>query len=127
MSESVSEYFASKPRSAADQRRYFQNDFILSTAIAINRAIEEEGVSQKDLAARLGRSEGYVSQVLSGGTNLTLRTLADFAYGLGFVVDVVLRKSASHALAEPKQLWTPTKIARPKESEAADSQYALAA
>jgi transcriptional regulator with XRE-family HTH domain len=44
--------------------------------------MRERGISRADLAARLGVSPGRVSQILGGGENLTLRTLAALASAL---------------------------------------------
>jgi ribosome-binding protein aMBF1 (putative translation factor) len=88
--QNVSDYFKANVSTHAQKRRYAQNSLIVDTAIAINKALEAFGVTQKDLAARLQKSEGVVSQVLSGGTNLTLRTLADFAYSLECSVEIIL-------------------------------------
>lgn len=47
-------------------------------------------VTRKQLADRLGKSKGFVTQVLAGDRNMTLRTLADFAGALGHKVSVHL-------------------------------------
>jgi len=44
--------------------------------------MRERGLSRADLAARMGVSPGRVSQILGGGENLTLRTLAALAAAL---------------------------------------------
>jgi transcriptional regulator with XRE-family HTH domain len=44
--------------------------------------MREGGISRADLAARMGVSPGRVSQILGGGENLTLRTLAAMATAL---------------------------------------------
>jgi transcriptional regulator with XRE-family HTH domain len=44
--------------------------------------MREQGLTRADLAGRMGVSPGRVSQVLSGGENLTLRTLATLAAAL---------------------------------------------
>ena len=44
--------------------------------------MRERGISRADLAARKGVSPGRVSQILGGGENLTLRTLAALAAAL---------------------------------------------
>jgi plasmid maintenance system antidote protein VapI len=49
---------------------------------AITFHMRECGISRADLAARLGVSPGRVSQILGGGENLTLRTLAALATAL---------------------------------------------
>ena len=45
-------------------------------------ALEDGGVTRGELARRLGRTPGFVSQLLGGGRNLTLRTIADIAAAL---------------------------------------------
>jgi transcriptional regulator with XRE-family HTH domain len=48
----------------------------------IRRVMKEQGVSQTELARRLGRSRSYVSQVLNYTPNLTLKSLALIALAL---------------------------------------------
>ena len=48
----------------------------------INWHMRERGISRADLAARMGVSPGRVSQILGGGENLTLRTLAALSTAL---------------------------------------------
>ena len=47
--------------------------------------MRERGITRADLAARMGVSPGRVSQILGGGENLTLRTLAALASALDAV------------------------------------------
>jgi transcriptional regulator with XRE-family HTH domain len=49
---------------------------------AINWHMQEQGLTRADLAARMGVSPGRVSQILGGGENLTLRTLAALSTAL---------------------------------------------
>ena len=53
--------------------------------------MRERGISRADLAARMGVSPGRVSQILGGGENLTLRTLAALAAALDAHFDFELR------------------------------------
>lgn len=48
----------------------------------INWYMSERRLTRTDLAGRMGLSPGRISQVLSGGENLTLRTLASLAVAL---------------------------------------------
>jgi antitoxin component HigA of HigAB toxin-antitoxin module len=50
----------------------------------IHEALDAEGVSQHELAQRLGRTDGAVSQVLWGHRNLTLNTLVEYLHALGY-------------------------------------------
>ena len=57
----------------------------------INWHMRERGLSRADLASRMGVSPGRISQVLSGGENLTLRTLASLATALDARFEMELR------------------------------------
>jgi transcriptional regulator with XRE-family HTH domain len=56
----------------------------------INWHMRERGLSRADLAARMGVSPGRVSQILGGGENLTLRTLAALSTALDARFDIQL-------------------------------------
>lgn len=45
--------------------------------------MQEQGISQRDLARRLRRSEPWISRVLNGRENTTLKTVAELAWALG--------------------------------------------
>src|SRR5215470_910436 len=57
-----------------------QETLIFEATEMIAELLESEDVSRKELADRLDRSKGFVTQILSGDRNMTLRTLADFAF-----------------------------------------------
>ena len=52
--------------------------------------MRERGLTRADLAARMGVSPGRVSQILGGGENLTLRTLAALSTALDAHFDIAL-------------------------------------
>jgi transcriptional regulator with XRE-family HTH domain len=56
----------------------------------INWHMRERGLTRADLAARMGVSPGRVSQILGGGENLTLRTLAALSTALDARFDIEL-------------------------------------
>ncbi len=80
-----------RPKSKKDdyERLLAQERLILDATEAIVGLLEEQGVSRQELARRLGKSKGFVSQLLSGERNMTLRTLADLGYALGRSFSVV--------------------------------------
>jgi antitoxin component HigA of HigAB toxin-antitoxin module len=65
--------------------------------------LREHGLTRAELANRMGVSPGRISQVLSGGENLTLRTLAALSTALDAQFDVQLssRKPVSDAGSGP--------------------------
>ena len=48
----------------------------------IARLMAEQNVSKADLARRLKKSRAWVTQLLSGKANMTVRTFAEVAYAL---------------------------------------------
>src|SRR4051812_32827879 len=66
-----------------DARRAFEEEILLGRVRKeISRRLEELHLRRRDLAQRLGVSEGRISQMLSGGENLTLKSLAGLAVAL---------------------------------------------
>jgi transcriptional regulator with XRE-family HTH domain len=61
----------------------------------INWYMRERGLTRADLAARMGVSPGRVSQILGGGENLTLRTLAALSTALDARFDLELSTASS--------------------------------
>jgi transcriptional regulator with XRE-family HTH domain len=72
------------PETRAAEARIEENMYALITELTneITWHMRERGLSRADLAARMGVSPGRVSQILGGGENLTLRTLAALATAL---------------------------------------------
>lgn len=74
----------------------FRKEFAIEKFVAectevLARVMHEKQVSKADLARRLGKSRAWVTQLLSGGRNVTARTLAEVAFAL----DVELRLGSS--------------------------------
>jgi transcriptional regulator with XRE-family HTH domain len=63
-----------------------QEDLILEVTETLCELLEREKISRKELADRLGKSKGFISQLLNGGRNLTLRTVSDILHVLGYKV-----------------------------------------
>ncbi|MBV9853778.1 MAG: helix-turn-helix transcriptional regulator [Streptosporangiaceae bacterium] len=57
---------------------------------AVSWYMDEHGVTKRELAQRLDVTPGRVSQILSGGENLTLRTLAAVCAALDARLEVEL-------------------------------------
>ncbi len=75
-----------------DNAKIFQQEaLILKVTHMIWGWMEEKGISRSDLAGRLGRTRGYISQVLAGDKNLTIRTIADIATAMDTQADFSLR------------------------------------
>ena len=87
---------ANKPLTRNDvefDRLLRQEEFILDVTETLTQALQESGVTKAELAKRLKRSPGFVSQVFGGGRNLTLRTISDIAAALSLQPSVHLSSS----------------------------------
>lgn len=76
-----------------------QEELIVEVTEALARALRSSGLKQSELAERMGKTKGFVSQIMSGGNNLTLRTLADVAGAIGCRVQVNLVAEKKCAVA----------------------------
>jgi transcriptional regulator with XRE-family HTH domain len=65
------------------KRAFNQECAILELTELICRIMEQTDVSRAELARRLGKTKGYVTQLLDGRANMTLRTIADVFTALG--------------------------------------------
>jgi transcriptional regulator with XRE-family HTH domain len=77
-----------KNTSLAEGKVEKQEQLLFDATELISRAMEQQGVSKSDLAKRLGKSKAFVTQVLGGQSNMTLRTLSDLASALGYDVEL---------------------------------------
>lgn len=76
-----------------------ESTFVLDIQYAIERALDETGTTQAELAKRLRVSAARISQILSGdGTNLQARTIARIAHALGL--------KARFDFADPASGWS---------------------
>jgi hypothetical protein len=75
-----------------EYRRVFQQEkLILEVTEAVCRVMDETRTSRSVLAKLLGRTKGYITQLLSGRRNLTLRTWADMMTALGHEARVTVQ------------------------------------
>jgi transcriptional regulator with XRE-family HTH domain len=81
---------------------------------------EDDDLSQRELAHRIGRHESYVSRVLGGGVNLTLKTIAAFEIAL----DVQLLTVDGHDLEDLSGSYS-TYETVPSIQESSDGGYCL--
>lgn len=77
------QWVARQDSCAADRRDYERERLQAWVADFISEMMDSAGVSKSELASRLGVSRAHVTQALSGSRNVTLSTIADFAWALG--------------------------------------------
>lgn len=69
---------------------YAEEIALANAALVLSQALAEAGITQAQLARRLGVSRAFVSLVLSADKGASLRTLARFAAALGKRVVITL-------------------------------------
>ncbi|MBI4572036.1 MAG: helix-turn-helix transcriptional regulator [candidate division NC10 bacterium] len=79
-------WFESRHSTRRQQLLFEQERAALLATEEILKLMEREGISKADLAKALGKSKAYITQALSGGRNMTLRTLASFAWACGYSI-----------------------------------------
>jgi len=67
----------------ASLRTYAEERSIISLTTSIQTAIEASGLSRAEIAAVLGCSRAFVSQILNGSSNMTLKTLGALLWAIG--------------------------------------------
>ena len=75
---------------ARSMPEYWEEGAVLDFTEALYTAMEEQGVTRAELARRLGTSQAYITRVLGGRANFTLKTMAKLALALGLQLEVGL-------------------------------------
>lgn len=80
--------------SGIDEKSLARTRVRMEIAIAIDEELHAQGISQKQLAERIGKSESEISAILSGGRNFTIDSLTDICEELHLhLLDVGAGKS----------------------------------
>lgn len=79
----------------ADKREFLQEYAILSITERICAIMDEAAITRSELAAKLGTTKGYITQLLDGRANMTVRKLSDVFFALGRTFDIADRPVSS--------------------------------
>lgn len=99
----VTERFADQLRRAELTDAYQIDRLKVEISERIYQAMNHQGVSNAELARRLGKSRAYVTKLLRGTTNFTLESLVRIGRALSCEVELELLPRA----AQPKPLAAP--------------------
>jgi transcriptional regulator with XRE-family HTH domain len=89
---------------ADDERRrlYERESLAFDAAEMISHLMEECNVSKAELARRIGKSRSEVTQLLNGTRNMTVYSLADLAFALGYRLEFKARQHRPEESRESK-------------------------
>lgn len=115
-------------------QRRFSNKFLVDTVNRMNALVAACGLSRAEIAERAGWKESYLSRILSGKQNLTLRTIARFEEAVGGDVLLVAgpqpqpfqRVRLSSAASPLERIASPPRTFKRVSGGANDYSYALA-
>ena len=82
MKKTQTDYDNLQAASNEARRLLRKEELILEVTEAITSAMAAQKLTKAQLARRLGKTPGFVTQILSGGRNLTLATIADVSDAL---------------------------------------------
>jgi len=105
---------------AEEDLAYEQELLVGSVTDVLNALVHALGLSQKELARRLGVTEGRVSQILSGSRGLTLNTLAAVGSATGVRFDLLPRPVGNHGKQELEHLDWLTRLREIVHAEASN-------
>ncbi|HXF30135.1 MAG TPA: helix-turn-helix transcriptional regulator [Solirubrobacterales bacterium] len=72
------------------RRLVFEQERLFSDTIETLAGLaKEQGISQRELARRVGRNQAQISRLLGGADNANLKTLARIAWALGIRLVIV--------------------------------------
>ncbi|WP_295584640.1 helix-turn-helix transcriptional regulator [uncultured Lamprocystis sp.] len=66
-------------RDLADDTDYLTEDAKIGFAVCVERRMKQQGISKTELAHRLGTSQAYVTKILRGDSNLTIKSMVELA------------------------------------------------
>jgi transcriptional regulator with XRE-family HTH domain len=65
-----------------DHPKYMATKLMIEITEQFCNRMKELGISQRELAKRIGKSQPYVAKMMNNGANMTLETIAMFANAL---------------------------------------------
>lgn len=81
---------------------------VTESSEVVARLMAEQSLSKADLARKLGKSRAWVTQLLSGKANMTIRTLAELMYALGSEVKLQAQPSSWRGAEKARDVgWRP--------------------
>lgn len=85
--EDASIFFDVLDNTPQETKKYVSKSLEIANAISL--LLQSKGMTQKDLAQKLGKFEAEVSKWLSGNHNFTLRTIVAIETALGAEIIVI--------------------------------------
>ncbi len=69
---------------------YASEELVFNVTEDLLLMMEDNGVSKQQLATMMGKTKAYISQLLSGSRNMTLKTLSDICFALNLKPKIII-------------------------------------
>lgn len=89
--------FADLLQQAQARDDYWVEDAIISFTEQLYELMKDGGVSQSELAAKIGASQPYVAKILRGRDNFTIATMVKLVRALGASLKLFVHRDADSA------------------------------
>ena len=106
----IDKWVTDRDSDPAEFRMLQQERLFVHVTELIAQTMEEQGITNSQLADLIGKSRPQITRILCGDSNLTLRTIADVFTAMGFELCVGVRQLAGDAIEESifdRSTWTP--------------------
>ena len=70
------------------KKLYLEEKLILGVTNIISELMEAQGLRKTDLAERVNCNKGYITKLLDGTKNMTLKTVSNVFFELGYTLAV---------------------------------------
>jgi transcriptional regulator with XRE-family HTH domain len=94
------ETYAKAFQDAKSNAAYVAESLALDVVTSVWQIMQERGMTQKDLAETVGKNPVYISRLLNGSHNLTLRTIAEILVALGQKARIEITPASAEASEE---------------------------
>ena len=88
-------------KEAESRDAYWVERAKLDFAVALERRCRASGISNTQLAKKLGTSAAYITKVFRGDTNFTIETMVKLARSAGAALDVKLADESAKSILAP--------------------------
>lgn len=102
---------------------YIAYGLMVDLAAQVAKKLQSQGLKQKDLAERLGKSQGWISRFMNDPTNFSIKKLVEIAVALGMELDVSFKETGTLPEFKPKMITGKAKAGPTRQFSFDDAAY----
>lgn len=98
------DWFDQEVKELEKDPEYIANGLMIEMAAQVSKKLQDEGLKQKDLAEKLGKSEGWISRFMNAPTNFSVKKLVEIGVALGMNLEVKFKDPITISNVKPKTI-----------------------